>query len=600
MNEIKDIKYVGKDFNSLKQELVNFTKNYFPDTYNDFSPASPGMMFLEMVAYVGDILSFYQDTQLQETFLQYAKDPKSLYNMAYTFGYRPKNTTVAQTAVNVVQFVEPQLGDPLTPDWSQAITIYPNTQLRSTLPNSPIFNIPTTVDFTFSSSFDPTFVNVEEVDELGNPILYSLVKETNAFSGEIVTITKVFEEPEKFTTIEIEDSNIIGVLDIIDSNDDTWYEVPYLGQETVFIEQRNSSEDQDRVYNTLSLIKTPKRFITRLTPEGSILIQFGAGIYSSDDEEIIPSVKNVGLGTSTGIQRLNYTYDPSNFIYTRSYGLAPSNTTLTIRYLKGGGTASNINSDTLTQIQSIQVDKPQFLNNITFNNIRAASGGSDGDTVEEIRQNILRSFNEQGRIVTLQDYEVRAYSMPPTLGSISKIYATQEQSSSNMQLLPGLGKISLYILSYDIEGNFADPTPTLRKNLENYLSAYKMITDIVDIKSPAVVNIGVEYEVTTYPNTVVRDILQRCNNTVAEYFRKDKMQINKPINLSEIYLLLDKIKGVQTVRNIKIVNKVEGNYSVFTYDIQGATKDNIVYPSLDPCIFEVKFPDIDIKGRVTR
>jgi hypothetical protein len=598
MNQERDIKYIGRDFNSFKEQLINLTKNYFSDTYNDFSPTSPGMMFIEMVAYVGDVLSFYQDIQLQETFLQYAKDPKNLFNMAYTLGYRPKISSVSETIVEVKQVIDADSTDPLIPDWTQALTVLENTQLRGSTVNSPIFNIPVVIDFSFSSSLDPTLVTVEDYDTgTGNPISYGLTKTTKAFSGEIVTVTRTFTDPEKFTTITIEDTDIVGILDIVDSEENIWYEVPYLGQETIFTQERNISTDQDKVYNTLALIKTPRRFVSRFNPNGNLNIQFGAGIYESEDSEIIPSPANVGLGTNTGISRLDYTYDPSNFLYTKSYGLAPSNTTLTVRYLKGGGIQSNIPANTLTQIQSIQVDKPEYLENLTFTNINTATGGSDGDTVEDIRQSIFRSFNEQGRVVTLQDYEVRSYSMPPTLGSVSKVFATQSTRGSS---LSGVNSISLYVLSYDQNRNFSTATDTLKDNLRTYLSAYKTLTDILEIKDAFIINIGVEYDIITYPNIVVRDVLLKCNNALSEYLSNNKAQINQPINLANLYLVLDKIKGVQTVKSIKIVNKVGGQYSNIAYDIQGSTKDNVVYPSLDPSIFEIKFPDEDIKGRVTR
>ncbi len=320
----------------------------------------------------------------------------------------------------------------------------------------------------------------------------------------------------------------------------------------------------------------------------------------------MPSLENVGLGTNTGISRLDYAYDPSNFLYTRTYGLAPSNTTLRITYLIGGGIPANSPANSITGIKNATVvgGDPNALDNISVTNNTPATGGSDGDTVDEIRQNSLRAFNEQGRIVTLQDYVVRSYSLPRTLGSIAKVYASQDQLSSLNSTVDSIIdtnplSISLYTLSYDINGNFSTPTLSLKENLRTYLSQYMILTDAINIKDAFVVNIGVEYEVLVYPNEVGRDVLLKCKNELISFFDKSKWNINQPINISDIYLVLDRVKGVQTVQNVRITNKVGGQYSPYAYDILSATKGNVIFPSLDPCIFEVKFPNIDIKGRIT-
>jgi len=601
MAENRDIRYINRDFDSFRAQLIDFAKNYFPDTYNDFSITSPGMMFMEMAAYVGDVLSFYQDTQLQETFIQYAKDPKNLYNMAYMLGYKPKVTSVAQTTIQALQILPPNPSNNLEPDWTQAARIGRNTQLRSTSVNSPLFLVEKEIDFSFSSSFDPTDVSVLEVDEFG-PTSFIVTKTAKAFSGEVKTVQRTFDTYQQFSTIVLEDSNIIGILDIVDQDENIWYEVPFLGQETVYNQVRNVNTDSGVVYSKLNLLKTPRRFTTRFDAQGRLTVQFGAGTKPENDTQFTPTLENVGLGTSTGVSRLDYAYDPSNFLYTRTYGQAPLGT-LTIRYLVGGGVQSNVPANTLTQIQSIDLQAGD-LNLISFNNPEAASGGSDGDSLQEIRQNSLRAFNEQGRVVTLEDYVVRCYSLSPSLGSIAKVFATRDQLTSVESTTDAIVdsnplSISLYILTYNNEGKLVQGTPTLKENLKNYLQPYLILTDAVNIRDAFVVNIGVEYDVVTYPNTPGRDVLLRCNQALIDMFSTPNMNINQPINLAEVYTLLDRIKGVQTVQKIKIVNKVGENYSNFSYDIEGATRNNVIYPSLDPSIFELKYSDLDIRGRIT-
>lgn len=607
MAQTRDIKYVNRDFNNLRNQLIEYTKNYFSDTYNDFSPTSPGMMFIEMAAYVGDVLSFYQDIQLQETYVQYAKDPKNLINLAYMMGYRPKITSVAQVTLEISQTLPPDPGNNLIPDWSEATTVAENAQFQSTVGERTVFYTDEPVDFTFSSSFSPTQVLVEEFDNAGIPTSFILTKPVKAYSGDRKTISRTFTTAEKYATITIDDTNIIGVESIIDNNGsgDRWYEVPFLGQETVFVEERNNASDSNLVLNKLTLRKVDKRFVTRFDSLGRLQIQFGAGVVPQSDNDFTPTLDNVGLGTNTGVTRLDYAYDPSNFIYTRTYGLAPSNTTLVINYIVGGGVAANAPSNTITGIKSATlIGGNEDLDTITVTNPLPASGGSDGDTVEEIRQNSLRSFNEQGRLVTLQDYIVRSYSLPRTLGSIAKVYAVQDQLSSTASttdiiLDSNPLSISLYVLAYDLNKKLITSSLTLKENLKTYLSEYMMLTDAVNIRDAFVVNIGVEYEITTYPNEIARDVLFRCKNELINFFDITKWNINQPINLSDIYLLLDRVKGVQTVQNVRIVNKVGGEYSQYGYDIESATRGNIVFPSLDPCVFEVKFPQTDIKGRIT-
>ena len=596
--QTRDIKYLNKNFDDFRSQLVEHAKNYFPETYSDFSPSSPGMLFIEMASYVGDVLSFYQDTQLQETFLTHAKDPKNLFNLSYMMGYRPKVTAASEATVEITQIVSASAPTYL-PNWSDAATINANQTLKATDRNQTNFFLEEPVDFTFSSSYDPTDVIIDTLDG-NNPGTYKLTKTRKVFSAEVITTTFTVGASEKFNTINVNDSNIIEVLSITDTGGDTWKEVPFLGQDTSFEDSTNSSADSNAVPYQLSLSKNPKRFVTRFQADGSLNIQFGAGTNDSDDSVILPDPKLVGNATAQGVRRLDNSYDPSNFLYSKAYGVAPSNTTLTVKYLKGGGIGANVPASTIT-------DKTQVtgtnLTNVSFTNPLPAAGGRNGDTVEELRENALRSFNEQGRLVTLQDYVVRSLSLPSKFGSISKVFATQDSqtNSANTDAIVDNNPlaITLYVLAYDVENKLTTATSTLKDNLKEYLSYYKMVSDSVNIRDAFIVNIGVEYEIVVRPGYSGRDVLLECNLALQDYFKIEKRSINQPINLSTLFSLLDKVKGVQTVQKVKINNKQGGNYAEYAYDVEGATRDNIVYPSYDPCIFEVKFPNTDIVGRVT-
>jgi hypothetical protein len=604
MNQDRNIKYINKEFGDFKQELVDFTKNYFPDTYNDFSPTSPGMMFIEMAAYVGDVLSFYQDIQLQETFLQYAKEPGNLYDLAYMMGYRPKTTTVSEVEVEVTQNVGVINTD--EPNWDQALTIEQNTILKATTSGNVPFIVDKSIDFNFSSSYNPTEVTIATIDGgTGDPTEFTLKKKVKAVSSTVKTVTEVFTTPEKFTTITIDDTNIVGILDIVDENSNIWYEVPFLGQETVFTDTVNSGADTRLVPYVLNLEKVPRRFVTRFNSQGQLQIQFGAGVIGDDDSTFTPDPTNVGLGSPAGVSTLGKAYDPSNFLYTRTYGLAPTNTTLTIRYLTGGGVTANVPANTLTGFTAtVTATDTTYENSLAFNNPKAATGGKDGDSIEELRQNSLRSFAEQGRAITLQDYTVRAMSLPSKYGSVSKVYVTQDELNNTRSTTDGIIDnnplaLSLYVLGYDSNAKVIPASSNLKANLKTYLANYIPVTDAINIKDAFIVNIGVNFDILVRPNYNSRDVILRCTNTLIEYFNITKWNINQPINISDIYSVLDRVTGVQTVQKVEIVNKQGGDYSEYAYDIKGATRNNIVYPSYDTMIFELKLPQVDIKGRTT-
>jgi len=608
MAEIRDIKYVSREFSDYKQELVEFAKNYFPDSYNDFSPTSPGMMFIEMAAYVGDILSFYQDTQLQETFLQYAKEPGNLYSMAYMMGYRPKITNASEVELTVSQNIG---ADPTTnqPNWNQALVVNENATVTSTAKGRANFFIENKIDFNYSSSYDPTDIVISQLTG-GIPSEFTLSKKIKAFSGTIKSTSETFSTAEKFKTITIEDANIIGILDIEDnssSSNNRWYEVPFLGQDTVFIENTNLSSDVDKVPNTILLQKVPKRFVTRFNSKGQLIVQFGAGTVGADDDTFTPDPTNVGMGTLQGVNTLDKAFDPSNFLYTSTYGLAPSNTTLTIRYLVGGGIESNVPANTLTGYNA-NITSPgsdnTYESTIAFNNPLPAAGGKDGDTIEEVRQNTLRAFSEQKRTVTLQDYTVRALSLDPKFGTIAKAFVTHDELNSTKSSTDSIIDnnplaLSMYVLAFNNDKHLITAPKTLKDNLKTYMAYYMPLTDALNIKDAFVVNKRVNFDILVRPNFNSRDVLLKCNNALQDFFKITKWNINQAVNVSTIYSLLDKVTGVQTVSKVEVINKQGGNYSEYAYDIKGATRNNVIYPSYDTMIFELKFPNQDIKGRTT-
>ena len=663
----KDVKYTNRDFTSLRQALIEFTKTYFSNTYNDFSEASPGMMFIEQAAYVGDVLSYYTDAQLKESFINLASNKKNIYQLAQNLGYTPKISTPANTTLTLYQTV-PALGAPdnYSPDFGYCLKVREGMTVNSTTNSSIQFITTDSVDFADPTNRDITIFKTESLT--GNPLSYLLTKRVTAISATRYTQTFDLGTFIPNPTISINSTNFIKVESVKDSNNNTYYEVPYLGQEMVYIKAPNTAFTEPTLSQTdsngtdapkyiLKLQKTDRRFVKRLLDEQTIELRFGSGNSSTPDELLIPNTKNVGLGLNNSINRLNESFDPSNFLKTNTYGIAPANTTLTVTYLAGGGLSANVPSGDLTTISAVafdedtlafsNIDYPTYLNSrnsLGVENLDAASGGKGNDTLEEIRENAIANFGAQNRAVTKKDYEVRALAMDPIFGSIAKAYVEQDgnidtgaaqqllrnpsvkkdfiglvktlQNSSDTEITDALDvflktkqtfavennpfAINLYLLGYDGNGNLNTLNPTVKQNLKTYLEEFRLLTDAVNIVDGYIVNIGVNFDITVFSNYNKREVVLNCVQAVTNYFDITKWKMSQPINISELELEIANVDGVSSVPKVEIVNLVDATgtiYSQYSYNIVEATRNKIVYPSLDPSIFELKYPNKDIKGR---
>lgn len=605
----RDIKYLGKDFDDFKSQLINFSKTYFPTTYTDFSPASPGVMFMEHASYIGDVLTFYLDNNFQENFLQYARQDNNLYELAYMFNYKPKITGLSNVIIDFYQLLPSKIESGVTvPDFDYALIVEENTQITSN--NGVPFIIEDSIDFTISGSQDPTSISIAQIAG-GEPTYYLLKKSRKAVSGTINSANFTFGSYTEFPTVTLNSSNIAEIIDIIDSDGNKWYEVDHLAQELVFDGVENNFTLNPNDYQNLSdtpyILKTKqvqRRFATRFLNKTTLQIQFGSGNSNNIDEEMLPNPDNVGLGLPFEKDKLTTAYSPLNFIFTNTYGIAPSNTILSVRYLTGGGVTSNVVANSLTSLNTSTIKFKKFglnsttanyiFNSVASNNVNAASGGQDGDSIEEIRQNAISNFSTQLRNVTANDYLVRALSMSPKYGVIAKAFTQKPKANDSNTTL------DLYVLTYDSNKNLVPASTSLKENLKTYLNEYRMIGDSLNIKDAFVINIACNFEIITLPEYNNSEVLLNCISELQTYFNINRWQINQPIILKEISILLDKIKGVQTVKNIKITNK-SGNasgYSQYAYDMEGALQGNIIFPSIDPSIFELKYPNNDIKGKV--
>ena len=638
----KDIKYIGRDFSSIRQNLIEFAKSYYPTAYNDFNESSPGMMFIEMAAYVGDVLSYYVDNQYRETLLHSAEEKKNIFKIAQSFGYKPKLSTPAFTIADLTIEVPAISEDDeiFEPDTSYALKVDADSVFSSKTGRS--FRLMDDVDFAVSTSFDNRVEKISKTD--GDiPTHFTLTKKANLESGFKTTETFTFGDAVKFDKIILSKKNVIEVINVVDDDGNTWYQVPFLAQDTVFKDIENNSintpdvaGDKTTAPFLLKLIKTANRFTTYVRSDGKMEIRFGAGVSSNADEEIIPNPDNVGSSLGTGLSKLDESFDPSNFLKTKAFGQAPGNITLTVTYTYGGVQADNVVSGEITNLDSIALTLNEegldstkvqdTKDSLSIFNPEPATGASGAETPEIVRQNAAAFFQAQNRAVTKEDYITRVYSLPQKFGNIAKCFIIQdEQIEQNTQTIIKNGKIqkqpnvttipnplalNFYVLGYDFRKNLIALTDTVKQNLRVYLSQFRILTDAINIKDAYTINIGVRFSIVTQRGFNKNEVLLRCIDAVKNHFDIDKWSISQPIILSDIAYVISLVDGVASVvppeddnpqKQMVVVEnkfKLSEGYSGHVYDLQSATKDGVIYASLDPSIFELKFPNLDIEGRV--
>ncbi len=646
----REIKYLNRDFSSFKTSLIEYSKTYFPRTYKDFSDASPGMMFIEMASYIGDVLSYYTDYQFKESLMPYAEERKNVLALANYLGYKTKPTKSSTTNIDLYQLI-PSIKDSnnnYIPDNNYALKIREYMEVSNESGGSFITIDP--VDFSLDSKFSPREVTVYSRDNYGIPQFFLLKKSTKVIAGKITTSSFTVGASVPFYKISLSENNVIDIIDVKDSDNNKWYEVDYLAQDLIFTETENTSftnntyvQYSSEVPKLIKSFKTSRKFVVNVTANNTTYLEFGAGTDATSDEVIYPNSELVGVGLKN-ISNLNLNYDTSKLLNSETFGQSPSNTVLTVQYLVGGGLTSNSPSDTIKNISSVT-----YLNDVSglnpsqnsllttvknsfrISNPNPAVGGQNQESVEEIRQNALANFGSQNRTVTVDDYISRIYSIPPRFGSIAKVMVIPNSDlsiSTNQTLLNGFVNnenqttlinnslennfrkvnfdvsnpfsLNLYVLSYNSNKNLTQTNDALVYNIRHYLQKYKIISDSINIIDGYIINIGVDFKILVYNNFNNKEVLDQCLQKAKDFFNVDKWYFNQPININQLELELAKVEGVQSISEVvfKNLNQNNGNYSPHEYNLSEATHNKIIYPSLDPSVFEVKFPDNDIRGAV--
>ena len=629
----RDVKYVNKDFSSFRDGLIEFAQTYFPNTYNDFNESDPGMMFIEMASYVGDVLSYYIDEQFKESMLAFAEEKKTIYEIAQGYGYKPKLSSPAAAMMDFYQTVPSDstkvVDGKRLPNEDYCLVVPAGTQISSN--NGTIFRTVDDVVFRDSGSLSPREDTIAEVDTDKNITKWILKKQAKAVSGTVTTEYMTFGVAEKYKRISLAQKNVLEIISVTDSDGNKWYEVPFLAQDTVFADFQNTENNSPDLVEgrnfapfLLKLVKTSKRFTTFIRTDGRTEMRFGSGVAAGADEEIIPNPSNVGSSLPGTPSFLDTAFDPANFLNTETYGQCPTNTTLTIKYSFGGGVDDNVSSNTINNITSVSPEfdnsltlstplKTQSQNSVAATNPQPATGGSGAETLEDIRVNALAYFQAQSRAVTKDDFITRIYSLPPKYGNVAKCYIIQDeqvaagdQNVGDATYQANPLALNIYALGYNQNKQLVQVNDAVKENIKTYLTQYRMMTDAIQIKDAWIINITVKFAIYTQKGHNKNQVLLNCVDRLRQYFKQDKWQINQPIILSDVASEIFAVEGVGSIVKpvndrdelIVIENKWGGGYSQNIYDIRSASFNGVIYPSVDPAIFELRFPNADIQGRV--
>lgn len=625
---VKQINYLSKTFGDFRQNLIEFAKSYYPNTYSDFNETSPGMMFIEMASYLGDVLSFYIDNQFKENLLAYAEQTENVVTIAQFLGYKPKLVSPATVTAKLYQLAPALLSNGVyVPDPKYLVKVGANSRFSTAGQNVIQFRLLEDVDFSDITA-DNYIINSFSG---GNPTTFIVTKEAKLIAATEKTATFTFGSPEAFSSVVLPDEQIVGVSSVVDSDGNSWYEVDYLAQDVILDELgvTANGESGNLPSSKLRLRKVPRRFVTRINRDLRTELLFGSGTDNTAETDMLldsRQIANAQYGNTIKNILGNTALNNVNFLNSNAYGVAPANITLTVTYMVGGGIETNTPSNTIVTVGNLislndttgytQAEQLAFnaaVQSMTINNELPATGGGAGESTDEIRENAIGFFNAQNRVVTSDDYTIRAYSLPSKFGRVSKAYAVRDEQINRILATNDISyvnnpvrpnAINLYTLGYDKNGNLATLNTITKENLGRYLEQYRLLTDDVNILDAFIINIGVQFDITVFRNYNLNDVLTRSIGAVQDFFSLEKWNIGQPIILADLTYAIGLIDGVQTVRDVRIFNKYQfkdgANYQNYRYSIADATIDGVIYPSLDPSIFELKYPQTDIIGTASQ
>jgi len=599
-NKEKTIKYLNRDFSTFKRDLMKFTDAHFTGSFQDFNESSPGMALLELNAYVGDVLSFYMDQQFSELKQETARQEKNVVSFAKSLGYRPKGNRAARGKVHFIIEV-PATTDDLgntVPDDSFSPILRKGSKAGG--PNGTTFE--TLDNVVFSASIGREVTGSQFDASTGLPTHFALRKPVDVIAGETKTDTVSVGDFEQFKTVELSNENVIEVISVVDSDGNDWTEVDYLAQDTVFDSDVNTDEDNFEVPYVLKLLTVPRRFITDRDPTTKkTSLVFGSGDGVNFDDQLIPNLGDYALPLAGRKTFTAFELDPQNFLKTRSLGLSPFNTTLTIKYRVGGGPDTNVPPGSIRNVENALISfnatnlnvqkKSATEGSIECINMKSTQGGAPPESISEIKANGAAFFAAQNRVVTKDDFVARVLTIPEKFGRPEKVFVKRNNTNALA--------IDMHVLSKDPNGHLTTATSTLKKNIKKYISQYRMMTDGINILDAKIINLKMDFGIVVSPKFNRSEVLTKCLDVAIDYFDVDEQQIGQPIVISDLSSELQSVLGVISVYEIKFSTTMgthDGfSYSSTRFDVTSQTMNNIIYCP-DDAIFEIKFPRRDIVG----
>lgn len=599
----KKISYATRDFAGLRQELVNLTKEYYPDLVKNTNDASIFSVLLDLNAAVADNLHFHIDRVWQETMLDFAQQRQSLFHIAKTYGIKiPGNrpsVTLVDFSINV-----PVRGD--KEDERYLGNIKTGAQISG---GGQIFETIADIDFSnpFNDKGEPNRLKIPNFDANNTLVSYTITKREAVVNGVSRVYRRVITELDQkpFLKLYLPEQNVLGVSAIIHkegtsfganpttsefmSTTNKWYEVKSLIQDKVFIPDATSVSDKDN-FKAGTYKSVTNKFITEYTPEGYFSLTFGSG-----NVEPLDNLDNY----MTNSLKVNL----ASYLNNTSLGAIPkANSTIFVKYRIGGGKDSNLGVNVINSVDNVEFDvsgpnssyNTQVIQSLRVSNITPAVGGADQPTIEELRNMISYNFAAQNRAVTLNDYKSLIETMPSTFGAPAKVNVMEEDN-----------KVRVKLLSYDDKGNLTDiVSNTLKNNIINYLSEYRMINDYIDIASGEVIDLSLQMDLIIDKNENPTDIIRTAIQNTTDFFAIEKRKMGDPLFLGDLIREVGAINGVVNVVDIRVFNLIGGNYSssevAQSYKDQNTKEiqqsDMTIFMKSNQ-IFQIRFPNVDIKVR---
>ena len=595
--KVTPIKYTSRDFETIKSSLVQYAKRYYPDTFQDFSEASFGSLLLDMVAYVGDIMSFYVDYQANESFLDSAIEYNNIVRIARQMGYQHK-LTYASRGIASFYVVVPRVGINMGPD-----TRYIPTLKRGTLLSSDedvAFTLNEDIDFADAAHK----VIVAAVDsETGAPTDYAIRAYGEVISGELKVQRSEVGVFVPMRKLLIDDPNVTEVIRVYDSEGHEYVEVDYLSQDVVYRKVINKTRDTDD--SPLYIMKpesAPRRFIT-VEENGQLYLQFGHGSDSTLKDKPVTRASDVVLKTHGKDYVTSKHFDPSRLNENDKLGVGPSDTELSIVFRSNTRENANVAARAINTVQSPVFEFPNrailesslvngIISSLEVVNEEPIIGDIANPSIEEVRVRALDHYAAQNRAVTLQDYQSLVYRMPPAFGAVKHCAVLQDKDSLKRNL-------NVHVLSEDASGYLTQSSQILKQNLKTWIADYKMVNDTVDILDAKIVNIGVEFEIVAETGFSRHDVLTVAKMSITDYFDDISHAIGESLYITDIYKELNDTNGVLDVVSVKIVHNDGVNYSSQSFDVlKHMSADGRILHIPPDCIFELKYPNSDIQGAV--